>query len=113
MDLWEKMAWHIFPVPMDPVFPKDLAGTSQTFQLAPGEEPVTAGRYVPWSRAVGELGRHEKWEQIFGGEISNLMLKWGFPKIGVSQNGWFITENPFKMDDLGVPLFSETFKCCW
>ena len=32
----------------------------------------------------------------------------GFHKWGVSQNGWFIRENPSKVDDLGVPLFQET-----
>ncbi len=24
---------------------------------------------------------------------------WVFPKIGVPENGWFIVENPIKMDD--------------
>ena len=33
---------------------------------------------------------------------------WVFPKIRVPQNGWFTMENPIKMDDLWVPLFSET-----
>ena len=31
-----------------------------------------------------------------------------FPKIGVPQNGWFMMENPIKVDALGVPLYLET-----
>ena len=47
--------------------------------------------------------------QCLGGVYIYIIIYiWVFPKIGVPQNGWFMVENPIKLDDLGVPLFLET-----
>ena len=46
-----------------------------------------------------------------GEPLFHLKQLWVFPKIVVLQNRWFVMETPIKMDDLIVPLFSETSKC--
>ena len=52
--------------------------------------------------------KFSKWLGSVGYNPNVYIYIWVFPKIGVPQNGWFLMDNHIKMDDLGVPLFSET-----
>ena len=70
---------------------------------------------IPYPGTLETCFRRKKGQVVYTTSFSTFLFNvylflsiWVFPKIGVPQNGWFMLENPIKMDDLGVPLFSET-----
>jgi len=72
-----------------------LLDQNSTFQPGPNV-PFWVEQKKSRAEVARSIRENQKW------------TAWWFPKIGVPQHGWFIMENPIKMDDLGVPLFSET-----
>ena len=93
---WENTSthyWHCW-------HPSGAVPASFSRSLSPrlwgGESWWVPGTEAPGAQAVLRLCL------IWG---KSWLTIWRFPEMGVPAYGWFIRENPIKMDDLGVLLF--------
>ena len=88
------------------IHPRHISGENST-------SPACLRPTVQRSQSLPKA--EEKWRDLDAKkspEIKKQRIRniWVFPKIGGFPPKWMvkIMENPIKMDDLGVPLFSET-----
>ena len=73
--------------------------------------PIGDMVYVEFASVVKNMGDFVAvigWPQPSANSSLRQIHVWGFPYMGVPYNGWFITENRIKLEDLGVPPFQET-----